>query len=239
MSQSDFDKIAVVVPVREGSTRVKDKVTLPMTDQLNLIEWKLSQLKQIINPANVFLSSDSENLLSLGRARGVSLHRRDPFLCRGHEATFSEVITGIVQEIPYEHIAWVTVVVPLMSPEEYQAGFRQYLENVVDNQNNDSLVAVNHVKEYFWDKNRSLNYQADRNHTISQELPDWYRVTNGLYMMPRESILKVGYFLGPNPRLFTVSKLAGIDIDEWEDYQIALALRPLYEQNLLDAKGNS
>ena len=228
-SDSDYGDLAVIVPVREGSSRIKDKVLLPFGEKLTLLEWKIQQLIQAISPDRIYVSTDSENLKALAVPFGVRIHDRDPHLCRGHEASFSEVITGIVKDIPHEHIAWVTVVVPLMSPADYQGGFLSYRENVIDRRQNASLFSAHLVKEYLWWPDRPLNYQADRNHTISQHLPDIYRVTNGLYMRDRDSILRDGYFLGPNPFKHLVSKVAGIDIDVLEDFQIARSLRWLYE----------
>jgi N-acylneuraminate cytidylyltransferase len=222
--------LAVVIPVREGSSRIKDKVLLPFNNHLTLLEWKLDQLCQVWPADRIYVSTDSDNLKRLATPYGVRLHHREPRLCRGHDATFSEVITGIVKDIPHTHIAWVTVVVPLMSPAEYRGGFQRYSEQVIQRKENDSLFSANLVKEYLWGPDRPLNYQADRNHTISQQLPDIYRVTNGLYMRDRESILRDGYFLGPNPCKFLVSKVAGIDIDVLEDFEMARSLRPLYEK---------
>lgn len=230
-----LDDLAVVVPVREGSTRIKDKVLLPFDERLTLLEWKLQQLCQVISPERIYVSTDSDNLMRLAEPFGVSLHHRAARLCRGHEATFSEVIAGIVAEIPHEHIAWATVVVPLMSPAEYRNGFRCYHEEVVEHGRSDSLFAANLIKEYLWWPERPLNYQADRNHTISQNLPDIYRVTNGLYMRERNAILRDGYFLGPNPCKFIVSKVAGVDIDVIEDFQIARSLRPIYDEMTQEA----
>ena len=221
--------LGVIVPVREGSSRIKDKVLLPFDQHLTLLEWKLEQLCAVLPAQRIYVSTDSDNLQQLARPYGVRIHPRDPYLCRGHEASFSEVITGIVRDIPHEHIAWVTVVVPLMSPEEYLGGFQCYHRHVLQQATHDSLFAANLVKEYLWWQDRPLNYQADRNHTISQQLPDIYRVTNGLYMRDRESILRSGYFLGPTPCKYLVSKLAGVDIDVLEDFQIARSLRWLYQ----------
>jgi len=223
-----FD-FGVVVPVREGSSRIKDKVLLPFDKHLTLLEWKLEQLCQALPPERIYVSTDSENLKRLARPFGVRVHDREPRLCRGHEASFSEVITGIVKDIPHEHIAWATVVVPLMSPAEYRGGLQKYFDHVVERRENDSLFAANLMKEYLWWPDRPLNYQADRHHTVSQHLPDIYRVTNGLYMRDKASILRDGYFLGPNPFKFLVSKVAGVDIDVLEDFQIARSLRDLYE----------
>jgi CMP-N-acetylneuraminic acid synthetase len=229
MTNNSFKDVGVVIPVREGSTRVKDKVTLPFSENLNLLEWKIEQLKQVLPHNNIYVSTDSDRLKHIATKMGVSIHDRDAYLCKGHEATFSEVITGVVKDIPLKHVAWVTVVVPLMSPNDYKEAFEKYIEEVAEKGTYDSLVAVNLLKEYFWDDEGTMNYRADKNHTISQDLPNIYRVTNGLYMMPKAGILEREYFLGSNPFKFQVSKMAGIDIDEWEDYEFAKGMLGVYE----------
>ncbi len=125
-----------------------------------------------------------------------------------------------------------------MSPSEYIRAFKKYKEYVIDKEENDSLVTVNLVKEYFWDNKGPLNYNADKNHTISQDLPNWYKITNALYMMKKTEIMKKKYFLGKNPFMFEVPKISGIDIDEYEDYQLALAYKNNYYQKLLSKKNS-
>ena len=219
--------LGVIVPVRRGSSRIAEKCMLPFGDQATLIEWKLSQLVRAIEPAHIYLSSEDEEFLAMAKRFGVSQHRRSDYLSIGHQAPFRDVITGIVRDLPHQHIAWATVVCPLMSPTEYRNAFATYREEVIGGEH-DSLLGVNFVQEYFWSREGALNYKADRDHTISQELPEWFRVTNSLYMAPRELILDREYFLGPNPVLQELSKLAGIDIDYIEDYRIARALYAVY-----------
>ena len=168
-----FDDIGVVIPVRMGSSRVKEKAILPFADT-NLLEWKINQLKEIISEKNIFISTESKKLKEIALKNGVQIHHRDFYLADGHKASFSEVIAGIVKDIPFEHIAWVTAVVPLMSPKEYKTAFEKYLQYVVKEKKNDSLFSANLLKEYFWNDERPINYQADKNHTISQELPNIY-----------------------------------------------------------------
>lgn len=228
-SLNDFSDISIVIPVREGSSRIKEKIHLPFTDELSLLEWKISQVKKFQSPDLIFVSSDSEIVYEVSKKMGVKFIERSHYLCNGHDATFSEVICGVVEKINTPHFAWVTVVVPLMSPAEYQDGFKKYNQFVVRDKKFDSLVSVNLLKEYIWDDHGPINYQANRFHTISQELPNIYRVTNGLYMRSCADTLREGYFLGPNPYRHVVGKIAGIDIDEIEDYQMALSLKNLYK----------
>jgi CMP-N-acetylneuraminic acid synthetase len=228
-----FEDIGVVIPVRLGSSRVKEKSILPF-DDTNLLEWKIRQLKEVISNENIYISTESDILKDIALKNDVQVHHRDFYLADGHKATFSEVITGIVKDIPFKYIAWVTAVVPLMSPKEYKNAFEIYIQSVVNNKTNDSLFSANLLKDYFWDDHNSLNYEATKNHTISQDLPNTYKVTNGLYMRDKKSILEDKYFLGKKPYKFVVSKIAGIDIDDNEDYEIAKALLSVYNLRSID-----
>lgn len=228
-----FKNIGVIVPVRLGSSRIKEKALLPFADT-NLLEWKIKQLREVISEKNIFISTESNKLKEIALKNGVQIHHRDFYLADGHKASFSEVITGIVKDIPFEHIAWVTAVVPLMNPHEYNNAFEKYLQFVVKEKINDSLFSANLLKEYLWDEDKPINYQANKNHTISQELPNIYRVTNGLYMRDKKSILEEKYFLGKKPYKFVVSKIAGIDIDDTEDYLMAKNLLEIYKNSLIE-----
>lgn len=220
--------LCAVIPARLKSSRIEHKMLLPFCD-CNLLEWKIRQLKCVLPKNQIFVSTESDELAKFAHRYGVGIHKRECYLAQGHLASFSEVIVGIVKDLFFEHIAWITAVVPLMGPNDYLRAFQAYEEQICTLHNYDSLFSANILKEYFWSECGALNYNANKMHTISQNLPNLYRVTNGLYMRDRESILKEGYFLGKNPLKFCVSKLAGIDIDEYQDYEIAKALLPLYQ----------
>jgi len=226
--------LAVVIPVRLGSSRVSRKALLEVgPDKISLLAWKIRQLKKILPRESIYVSTEAPELKEIALEEGVMVHERDAYLADGHKASFSEVIVGVVKDIPHEHIAWVTCVVPLMSPQEYLQGFQEYYDHVIpETSSYNSLVSVNLLKEYFWDDEKPINYSATKNHTISQDLPNIYRVTNGLYMAPKALMLREEYLLGDNPYKSCVSKIAGIDIDEYEDYEIARSLTDLYSANV-------
>lgn len=215
--------ITALIPARLGSSRVSKKVLLPFGQNETLLSWKIKQLKNVLPDDQIVVSSESEEILDIALKLGVGVHRRDYYLSDGHKASFSEVITGIVKDIDAEHIAWVTVVCPLMNTAEYQDSFNDYKDYVI-NGDYDSLVGVSAAKEYFWDKNGPLNYRANKNHVISQELPDWYKVTNSVYMSSKQDILKNEYLIGEKPYLKVLPKHCGIDIDDWIDYKVACSL---------------
>lgn len=216
-------KITAVIPARLGSSRVSKKVLLPFGDGETLLSWKIKQLKNVLPNDQIIVSSESSLVLDIANKLDVKCHERNPYLSDGHKASFSELIVGIVSEIEAEHIAWSTVVCPLMNENNFRDCFLAY-EKVISSGKKDSLVGVVEAREYYWNENGPLNYQANENHTISQELPNWYRVTNSIYMAPKETVLKYKYVIGPDPLLHVLPKTAGVDIDDWFDYELATAL---------------
>jgi CMP-N-acetylneuraminic acid synthetase len=224
--------LAIIVPARRGSSRIENKSMLPFGDCSSLIEWKLRQLRTVIDARRIYLSSEDDEFLSIAADLGVSQHKRDLRLATGHIVPMSEVITGVVREIPHEHIAWCTVVCPLMPPREYLDAFRDYKSHVIDGPF-DSLFGVNAMKEYFWFDGRALNYQADKHHKSSQDLAGVSKVTNSIYMASRQNILDREYLVGTNPLLKNLSRLSGIDIDHIEDYRMACAMHAIYEEDRL------
>lgn len=214
--------ITVVIPVRVGSSRVKEKIFLDFNG-CTLVEWKINQIKECHPTDLIVVSSNDERVKKIALACGVRYHERSDFLCTGHSATFSEVILGVIEEaVRTPYFAWVTVVVPLMNPIDYNNAFDMFLAEVTKNDKH-SLVSVRKRLEYYWYQGKPLNYQADRNHTISQDLTPLYQVTNGLYICSKVRAQQLGYFLDDSPVLFEVNEAASIDIDEIEDYHLALS----------------
>lgn len=56
--------ITAIIPVREGSRRLKDKNNTPFAET-NLFIYKINQLKQVSEITNMDVSSDSELMLTM------------------------------------------------------------------------------------------------------------------------------------------------------------------------------
>ena len=214
-------KIRAIIPVRLNSSRISKKVLLPFgPNNESLLLWKINKLKKVLNNEDIIVSSESNELINIAKKNNVSFHLIDPYRSDAHKASFSEVITGIVSEIDAENVAWITVVCPLMNSENYKASFDAY-NRIIRKKQYDSLVGVNLLKEYLWNDNGPINYEANQNHIISQELPNIYKVTNSIYISSKENILQNKYLVGKKPYLQVLPNYCGIDIDTWFDYKLA------------------
>ena len=61
-----MDTITAIVPVREGSTRLKNKNVAPFAGT-NLLLYKLEQLKKVPEITKIVVSSDSDIMLEMAR----------------------------------------------------------------------------------------------------------------------------------------------------------------------------
>lgn len=221
--------IAAIIPARKDSTRLINKNGLPFGNQPSLIAWKITQLLDVLPANRIYLSTESDEYQKIGASFNINIHKRPAILADEQVSSFSDVLAGVISDINHQHIAWCTVTSPLMSPSEYNASFNAYQTHVIEG-SHDSLMGVNLLKEYLWKEDGALNYDASAGHVYSQHLPNIYRLTNSIHIRDRESILQDKYHTGKNPYKMPLSKLAAVDIDYQDDYDMALALYPLYQK---------
>ncbi len=204
--------ITAVIPVRAGSKRLPHKNILPFGDS-NLLIHKIRQLKQVKGLDNIVVASDSDEMLEMGKNEGVNIYKRPAVYCDDTTSPF----VNIAENVPGDSILWAVCVCPLLCPQSYEKA-------IVEQQKYDSLMSVRLFKEYLWDDNGPVNYGLGKKHVISQNLPNYYVVTNGIYMYSRFCMKKNDYFLGNNPMKFIISKTEAIDIDDEDDYKMACGL---------------
>lgn len=105
--------ITAIIPVREGSRRLKNKNIAPFAGT-NLLINKINQLKQVDAITNIVVSSDSDLMLAMASSQGVLTHKRAPEFCDEKTKTFGEVVAYICENVPGDDILWATCTAPLV-----------------------------------------------------------------------------------------------------------------------------
>lgn len=212
--------ITAIIPVREGSRRLKNKNIAPFAGT-NLLINKINQLKQVDAITNIVVSSDSDLMLAMASSQGVLTHKRAPEFCDEKTKTFGEVVAHICENVPGDDILWATCTAPLVFPRHYKEAIKLYHEAL--EQGYDSLVSMEKFKRYLWDDNGPVNYELGIKHVPSQQLPPLYFVTDGILLAPREKMIEWKYFHGHNPYRYILDKRTSIDIDDGLDSACARA----------------
>lgn len=203
--------ITAIVPVRAGSRRMKNKNIAPFNGT-TLLEHKLETLKQVPEISRIVVSSDSDYMLSLAAEHGVLTHKRPPEYCDEKTKTFGEVVRYVCSAVEGDHILWSPCTSPLICPDTYSQAIVQYKKALGEGY--DSLMTVGIFKHYLWDEKGPVNYELGLKHVPSQELPNFYVVTNGILLSPRKKAIEWAYFYGKNPYKFVLDKYAALDVDD-------------------------
>lgn len=137
--------ITAVIPVREGSRRLKNKNIAPFAGT-NLLINKINQLKCVNEIDQIVVSSDSDLMLEMAKSQNVYIHKRALEFCDEKTKTFGEVVAHVCENVMGDHILWATCTAPLVFPKHYRTAIHDYykaLENGYD-----SLVSMEMFRRY-------------------------------------------------------------------------------------------
>lgn len=212
--RKQFEGITAVIPVREGSRRLKNKNIAPFAGT-NLLLYKIEQLKKVPEIEQIVVTSDSDLMLNMAEKAGVKTHKRAPEFCDEKSKSFGEVVRHVAENVCGRHILWATCTSPLVSTQMYSDAIKEYIPALEAGY--DSLVAFEKIKRYLWDSKGPINYELGLKHVPSQELPDLFIVTDGILLAPREKMIEWSYFHGRNPYKYIIDKRSAVDIDDGLD----------------------
>ena len=215
-----MNKYTAVIPVRAGSRRLKNKNISVFADS-NLLEYKIDILKQVKQIDNIVVSSDSNLMLEMALKKGVTAHRRALEYCDEKTQPFGAVVKHISESVHGENIIWAPVTAPLISVKTYEISLKKYEEKVLNTKEFDSLVSVEAFKRYIWNNEGPLNYELGLNHVPSQELEEFYFISDGILIAPRLKMIEWSYFHGVNPYKMALNRIESVDIDDGMDLELA------------------
>ncbi len=213
------EKVALI-PVREGSQRVRNKNFKPFVNGQSLLDLKISQLKQANCFDHIYVSSDSQNVREIAGKSGVKFIERSTRMCQS-DVPWADVVNHIMTTIPGDPlVTWALATSPLFF--DFSAALNTYIDNQDEY---DSLLSVLPKKSFFLNKHgRGINYNPGYWHPYSQQLETYFEVTGACYIGLKQDMLKWNYWFGTKPYLYDVSLQESIDVDTPEDYEFAKLL---------------
>jgi len=211
--------IVALIPIREGSERIRSKNFVEFAGGQSLLEIKINHLKGSGCFDHIYISSDSDKVRQIALNNGVDFLERSTEMCQSN-VIWSDVVEHIMNTIPGDPIVtWALATSPL---------FKRYanaVEDFLGHKENDSLVAVSPKKSFFINQfGKGINYNPGSWHPYSQDLETYYEVTGACYIGLKSDMLKWRYWFGIKPYLFEVSETEAIDVDTLEQFKIAQKL---------------
>ena len=178
--------ITAVIPVRQGSQRVKNKNFREFAGK-SLLEHKIDVVKKL--PVNdIIINTDSEYAIELAKKCDIKYHRRESYYASS-DCTNSEYHEYLAKVTDAENILITQVTAPLITVDTFIEAI-----DIYNNVNCNSLMSIKKIKEYLWYKNKPINYKLDYAPN-SQDLPNYFAPTFGVIIVNKESMLKSKNFI--------------------------------------------
>ena len=206
--------IKVLIPVRSGSQRVKNKNIRPFADS-SLLEIKIKQMLRIPELDGVVVNSNSDEMLEIASRLGAETVKRDDYFASS-EVSINEVYYDLAQHFDADDMVFADVTNPLIKDETIINCIKLYYNN----NDCDSVNTVNDVKMFLWQNGSPLNYSEDKK-PRSQDLPEIVAINSAINVLSRETMLKYKRFVGVKPRFYKVDSIEGLDIDNEIDFDFA------------------
>lgn len=207
-----------IIPVREGSQRVKNKNIKPFASS-SLLEIKIRQMLRIKALGyidEVIVNSDSKAMLELAAKLGATPIEREAYYASS-EVPINQALHNFASNAPGEYILLCNATSPLITDKSIIACIQIFKKNLLAY---DSLATTNLCKEFLYLNGKALNYDPAHK-PRSQDLPDIFVLNSALYIISRSLMIAKRDVVGDKPYFFTISQLESVDIDSELDFQIA------------------
>jgi len=221
-------KLSIVLPIRKGSQRVKNKNIRPFSKEgKSLTELKIIELLKIKNVDEIVVTTNYEEAIEQIEAIAknnpkVKIDRRPEHLCQS-----TTVVKELIEYMPTitkgDHILWLHVTSPFVKAEDYERAIEEYFKALKNGY--DSIMSVTEIKQFLWSdrEKRIVNAEPniDTKWVQTQDLESLYEINHAFYINSRKNYLEMSDRIGVNPYLAILKGSKNIDIDYEEDFELA------------------
>ncbi|CAM3691873.1 cytidyltransferase [Cohnella lubricantis] len=206
-------KVVAFLPAKGSSERIESK-NLKLLNGKPLFLYTLEKLLECDFLNEVYLDTDSDEIIDLASETGCKVMRRDPAYASnktdGHQLFLNEV----------KHAdADIYVQILCTSPFINKSTIKKGIDILIENNQYDSVVLVKKDKQYTWNGQGPV---YDKFHIPnSVDLPDTIIETMGMYIVRRETALATQRRYGDNVYLLEASPIEAIDVNYPDEFELA------------------
>ena len=107
-----MDDLTYVIATRKGSKRVKNK-NIRKFSTSNLLEIKLKQVKRIEKKPKIFLSTDCDQSIKIGKKYGATIDKRNSFFTTDH-VPMRDVYKYLAEKVNTKYVCYLHVTSPFL-----------------------------------------------------------------------------------------------------------------------------
>ena len=183
-----------------------------------MIQYSIEESLKVTD--NVYVSTDCEQVKNICKNYPhVEIIERPSELCQDNSPT-NPVIRHFLDNYDVEIFALVQPTSPLFKNAYLKKGFDKFAQSDTI----DTIISTYKTVDFYWSpRGKPLNFDPTiKNRT--QEIEEWYVENGAFYITNRETFFKNNNLIGENVDFIVMPKIDSVDIDNYEDLQIARIL---------------
>ena len=207
-------KIVAFLPAKGSSSRIESK-NLKLLDGKPLFLHTLEKLMKCDFIDEVYLDTESEEIISYAKETGCKILKRSPELA-SNSTNGNQLFMNEVRQVDADIYIQILCTSPFIELDTILKGIQILKDNYGEF---DSVVLCKNEKLYTWD-GKFPQYDLI-NIPNSIDLKDTTIETMGLYVIKREAAITFNRRIGEKPFLLNASSLEAIDVNFPEDFRLA------------------
>lgn len=208
-------KVVAFVPIKLNSQRLPHKNILPLAG--HPLCWHVVNTLLGINVIDEVYVYCSDDTVKEYLPVGVKVKKRDKRL-DGNLVKGSEIYRSFINEVDADIYVLAHTTSPFIKGESLEGA----LEHVL-NQGYDSAFSAERIQTFAWYQGKPINYDLNDVPRTQDMEPIWVE-TSAFFIFEKELFTKYNRRIGFHPFIQEVSGMEAVDIDERQDYEMALKL---------------
>ncbi len=218
-----MSNIVALLPMKANSERVPGK-NFRLFLHKPLFKWILDSLLAVPAISRVVINTDARQILAehgLVDTDRVLIRDRRPQIC-GDLVSMNRIIEDDIHNVDADVYLMTHTTNPLLSAQTIGRALDYFNEHKATGAI-DSLFTVNRIQTRLYTASgEAINHDPD-NLVRTQDLEPWFEENSNLYIFTPDSFRASGARIGKSPGMYETPKFESLDIDEPEDWDMALA----------------
>mmetsp|Transcript_17848 Transcript_17848/g.51959 ORF Transcript_17848/g.51959 Transcript_17848/m.51959 type:complete len:238 (+) Transcript_17848:61-774(+) len=227
MSTPGKPRVLAVVPARGGSVGIPLKNIKPLAGR-PLLDWCVRAALDSGVFADVYVSTDHDQIAAAAEAAGAKVHRRAPETATSTASTEFALEDFVAAHSDFDILCLIQCTSPLVVPSDFQKALAE-----LQAQEADSLVTVVRTHRFFWKKDPATGAAIPVNYDPLKRprRQDWNGelIENGAFYLTTKGCWdKEKNRLGGKMALFEMEEHTLAELDSHVDWEIVAGLATKY-----------